>query len=313
MKLLHELEESKGLFEIIADDMGIEPYLVEKDYWIMHALWGLQQQGFDFELKGGTSLSKGFKFIDRFSEDIDIKIKPDPKKKVPEGRNHDRPNHVAKRKAYFDDLAMEINIPGMIAERDTEFDDKDFRSAGIRLKYQSLFTSVAGIKEGILLEVGFDTTTPNESANIDSWAYERALSVGITFTNNIAVGAKCYLPEYTFVEKLQAITKKVRQQQETGEFGTNFLRHFYDIHELFKQERVKNFIGTKEYHAHKQERFRGADEKDLAVNLAFNLDKDPHLFEEYKQEFSTIRSLFISGFPSFDEIYSSIIEIRGIG
>jgi hypothetical protein len=34
--------------------------LVEKDYWIMQSLWGLQAQGFVFELKGGTSLSKGF-------------------------------------------------------------------------------------------------------------------------------------------------------------------------------------------------------------------------------------------------------------
>ena len=40
----------------------------------MHCLWGLQQQGFQFELKGGTSLSKGFGIIERFSEDIDIQI-----------------------------------------------------------------------------------------------------------------------------------------------------------------------------------------------------------------------------------------------
>lgn len=30
--------------------------IIEKDYSVMHALWGLQQQGFEFELKGGTSL-----------------------------------------------------------------------------------------------------------------------------------------------------------------------------------------------------------------------------------------------------------------
>ena len=48
----------------------------------MHALWGLQQQGYEFELKGGTSLSKGFKIIDRFSEDLDIHINPDPKYKL---------------------------------------------------------------------------------------------------------------------------------------------------------------------------------------------------------------------------------------
>ncbi len=38
----------------------------------MQVLYELTKHGFDFELKGGTSLSKGYKIIDRFSEDIDI-------------------------------------------------------------------------------------------------------------------------------------------------------------------------------------------------------------------------------------------------
>ncbi len=43
MKFLHELDDAQGLFEIVTDEIGIaEPYLVEKDYWIMHSLWGLQ-------------------------------------------------------------------------------------------------------------------------------------------------------------------------------------------------------------------------------------------------------------------------------
>ncbi len=42
----------------------------------MHCLYGLQQMGLSLELKGGMSLSKGLGVIDRFSEDIDIRIKP---------------------------------------------------------------------------------------------------------------------------------------------------------------------------------------------------------------------------------------------
>jgi hypothetical protein len=42
-----------------------DPALVEKDYWIMHAVFGLKQLGLRFELKGGTSLSKGFGVIPR--------------------------------------------------------------------------------------------------------------------------------------------------------------------------------------------------------------------------------------------------------
>lgn len=49
--------------------MKLQPVLVEKDYWIMHCLYGLQHLKMTFELKGGTSLSKGDRIINRFSED----------------------------------------------------------------------------------------------------------------------------------------------------------------------------------------------------------------------------------------------------
>ena len=50
MMFIHELDDVRQLFLIISEEKSIDPYLVEKDYWIMHALWGLQQQGFEFEL-----------------------------------------------------------------------------------------------------------------------------------------------------------------------------------------------------------------------------------------------------------------------
>ncbi|WP_334364278.1 nucleotidyl transferase AbiEii/AbiGii toxin family protein [Bradyrhizobium sp. AZCC 1578] len=62
----------------MAEEKGIDPALVEKDYWIMHCLYGLRQFGYTFQLKGGTSLSKGHQIINRFSEDIDILIEPPP-------------------------------------------------------------------------------------------------------------------------------------------------------------------------------------------------------------------------------------------
>ena len=57
---LHNHPEFKELLRTVEHEKSIESSLIEKDYWIMHCLWGLQQQGFDFYLKGGTSLSKGY-------------------------------------------------------------------------------------------------------------------------------------------------------------------------------------------------------------------------------------------------------------
>ena len=91
---LHELPDFQDLIQVVADQRAIDPSLVEKDYWIMHSLWGLQTLSFHFELKGGTSLSKGFGVIHRFSEDIDIRIEPPSDIQVMTGRNLDRPAHT---------------------------------------------------------------------------------------------------------------------------------------------------------------------------------------------------------------------------
>ena len=56
--------------------LNILPAFIEKDYWITFVLQRLNESPFRdiVVFKGGTSLSKGFKIISRFSEDIDIAI-----------------------------------------------------------------------------------------------------------------------------------------------------------------------------------------------------------------------------------------------
>ena len=57
---LHEQKDFRDLIQVVSNERRILPQLIEKDYWIMHVLYGLKKQGFLFELKGGTSLSKGY-------------------------------------------------------------------------------------------------------------------------------------------------------------------------------------------------------------------------------------------------------------
>ena len=119
---LHEQKNFPDLLRIIEEEQGALAFLVEKDYWLMHVLYGLKKQGFDFKLKGGTSLSKGYKIINRFSEDIDIYIKPPEDLQVNEKSTKDK--HVEKRKQFYDQLAEQIKIDGIISvKRDHEFDD----------------------------------------------------------------------------------------------------------------------------------------------------------------------------------------------
>ena len=306
---LHEHKEFKDLLEILSKELGIQPQLVEKDYWLMHCLFGLLSLKFSIELKGGTSLSKGFQVIDRFSEDIDIKIDPPKHLDVKAGPNHDKDIHIESRRKFFDWLKDNIKIPGIISvERDTEFDDGHMRSAGIRLRYKSHYDPLPKLKVGILLEVGFDRTAPNEKVTISSWAYDKATTVKVSIEDNRAVDVPCYQPQYTFVEKIQAISTKFRQQQEKGNaFPPNFLRHYYDIYRLLELDSVQKFIGTSEYHEYKNKRFRGGDNRDITTNDAFLL-KDQAVRTLYETEYRKGADLYYKGQVPFSKILDRIGE-----
>jgi hypothetical protein len=303
---LHNHRQFGDLIRIVGANEKIEPALVEKDYWIMQSLYGLQQLGLAFELKGGTSLSKGYGLINRFSEDIDIRIEPPADPPVMTGRNHDKPAHVEGRKAFYDRLAQTIVINGITAvERDTAFDDiRQYRSGGIRLAYASKNGAVEGLKDGILLEVGFDDVTPNEPRDISSWAYDYAAS-RVEILDNRARAVACYHPGHTLVEKLQAISTKFRQQQETGVFPPNFMRHYYDVYSLLRAKAVQDFIGTPAYLAHKAKRFPKADNPVIAQNEAFVLgDQDTRA--KLQKAYIASNALYYRGQPTFEDI---LIEI----
>lgn len=305
---LHAHPEFADLVRAVSDEKQVAPDLVEKDYWIMHCLFGLQQQGYRFELKGGTSLSKGFGIINRFSEDIDLRIEPRDEN-VFVGKNQNKPYHRESRRQFYDHIASEINIPG-VAEvaRDKAFDDKKYRSGGIRLHYDSAHSISAGLKKGILLELGFDTVTPNEPVSISSWVLDFARANQVDVVNNKAVDVACYHPGYTFVEKLQTVATKFRKQQATGEMPLNFMRHYYDIYCLLENDAVTSFIGTDAYHKHKQARFPVKDkEMPIQENEAFLLG-NASVRNLYRQSYKATAGLYYQGQPDFDELLERIGE-----
>lgn len=305
--LSHEIDEFADLLDVVSRERGIDPALVEKDYWLMHSLWGLQQLGFTFELKGGTSLSKGFGIIHRFSEDIDILIRPNGN--LPTGRNQDKDQHVAARRAFYDGLPPQIVIPGFdTVERDEAFDDRRMRSAGIRLNYKSAHALPEGVKSGILLEAGFDQVAPNRPCLISSWAYDKAAASGVEdLTDNRAIDVPCYEPGYTLVEKLQTISTKYRRHIEDGGMPQNFLRHYYDAYCLLEDPNVQAFIGTDAYLAHKALRFPAADEQDITKNPAFQLE-DAEIRRRFARAYETTRALYYQGQPPFDALLARIAD-----
>lgn len=186
-------------------------------------------------------------------------------------------------------------------ERDTAFDNKTLMSAGIRLFYKTQTKTLDGLKPGVLLELGFDDVTPNSKKDISSWLYDYAKDKVPIIDNR----ANCYDPGYTFVEKLQTVSTKFRQQQASQEFPINFMRHYYDIYSLLQRSEVQAFIGTADYQAHKTKRFRGGDNPNIAQNQAFFL-ADPETRKIYAKAFAESSALYYGDKPTFEQILKEI-------
>jgi hypothetical protein len=203
-------------------------------------------------------------------------------------------------------LAREIRIPGIVAaERDTDFDDEKLRSAGIRLVYPTTIGSLQGVKSGVLLEVGFDDTSPNRPVTISSWAYDTAVARGVSVRDNRALDVLCYEPSHTFVEKLQTLSTKYRGLPDTGRLPPNFLRHYYDVYCLLAQSDVLEFVGTPAYEVRKRQRFRAEDELVIARNPAFVL-ADRSRRRAFAAEYARTAALYYQGQPSFEDIVARI-------
>jgi len=122
--------------------------------------------------------------------------------------------------------------------------------------------------------------------------------------DNRALEIPCYNPEYTFVEKLQTVVNKYRQFEATGKLSSNFLRHYYDIHQLLDLSEVQAFIGTPEYVAHKKKRFKSLNQN-VAESPAFSL-KEETIRKQFEAEYTKTAALYYRGQISLDKILTRI-------
>ena len=69
-------KEKQYIFQEASDQLGLPAYAIEKDWWVVQALRTIFQMDVGAQLlfKGGTSLSKAWGLINRFSEDIDLAL-----------------------------------------------------------------------------------------------------------------------------------------------------------------------------------------------------------------------------------------------
>ena len=224
---LHELGDFAELIRVVSAEKSIPPSMVEKDYWVVHGLWSVQQLGWNIHFKGGTSLSKGYGIIERFSEDLDLKVTPNTSWRIPLNHNwaSQSKRSIQSRECYWRRLCNELIIPG--TSTSVESHDLRWRSVNIRVTYpQAVGHLPAPLSAGVLLELGNARVLPAQRRQLQSWACEKAkLQSGQpNFLDNTPKPVLCVDPTVTLLEKIDAICRHYPGTRSAADF----VRHFED-------------------------------------------------------------------------------------
>ncbi len=230
MSFVHEDAEAfEDLVSIVADDRKIPTALVEKDYWVTHTLWALKKTGFEIWFKGGTSLSKGFGIIERFSEDLDLRIDPGTVSGLKHAANwkSDGTTAVAERRAYFEALAAAIVVPDTKVELDDDAIEGDWFGMELRVTYPGRHLGELGLLVPyVRLEIGVARVTPFVERDLTSFVHEHLVKLGQLddYDDNRPKAIRCVHPLVTLIEKLDAIQRRHGKNREPA----SYVRHFED-------------------------------------------------------------------------------------
>jgi len=230
VRFVHDEPDFADLLRIVAKERKLAPGLVEKDYWVTHALWALQVAGLEVWFKGGTSLSKGFGLIERFSEDLDLKIEPGKAGWLPRVSDWGREGAkaTAARKAYFEALANRLRIPGARVALDPDAIDRAWRSATLRVTYPGRhLAELHGMAPFVRLEIGSARVTPFVPRDLTSFVHDKLAALGQLggYADNRPRGVRCVHPLVTLLEKLDALRRRFPNDAVEP---AAFVRHYED-------------------------------------------------------------------------------------
>ena len=239
------LHEDKTLFrqavQFTSDQLQIPAIYIEKDYWVTYALYTIFSHdiGKDTVFKGGTALSKCFKIIDRFSEDIDLVVirregESDSKLK----------SKLSKISSTLSSVLPEVHIEGL--------SHKMGMNRKTAHSYTKEFTGKYGqVRDTVVLESSWlGHHEPFSRRVVNSYIGEMLLETG---QQELAQNHNMLPFEVNVLEPTRTICEKIMSLVRFS-YGLNPLedlkqkvRHAYDLNQLLNRSEFLNFLRSHEF------------------------------------------------------------------
>lgn len=299
-------EQKQILFKEIQKETPIPPASIEKDWWVVQTLALVFQMEAAPHLvfKGGTSLSKTWSIIKRFSEDVDLALSREflgftgKISRTQIGKLRDASfKYISEsflpelRKAFqnngFDGVEIDL----------TEVETPDQDPVNILIVYPSVVEKSEYVLPQVKLEIGSRSMLePFTNQPFCSFIGEKF--AGRPFADE-KITIPCVNPERTFLEKLFLLHEEFkRPENDIRVFRMS--RHFYDIQKISQTEYFKTAIKNKELYksivAHREHFMRWGC-VDYSTHFPPNLKPVPpkHLLSAFEADYKTMQLQMIYG------------------
>ena len=300
------------------------PQIVEKDLWVTTILQLIFSLPFANKLvfKGGTSLSKIWNVIERFSEDIDLAVDRElfdlqGDLTVKQIKKLRKQSSLFVKETLCTELQKAVekydlqNLCSIESQPDGEGDKTYPEPRKIFIRYQSLFDTLPYVRAEIVLEIGARSLIePTAKSKVKSMISEN-LPIETSLVNSQIITA---VPEKTFIEKAFLL-------HEIFTCGGRMLanrksRHLYDLEKMMDKDFAIKAISNNELWntiRHHREKFTHINGIDYSQDIRSNICLIPptQVFNEWQQDYEAMQNTMIYGISlTFNELINRIKQLE---
>lgn len=332
-------DDRRDLFLATANRLGTPLQNVEKDFWVCWVL-DLLFNGHAFNeprllFKGGTSLSKAYGLISRFSEDIDItvfredlglNIEVADLETLSGKQQRIRLNTIKTTcQAYIQgplkerlnqqikEALQEAQVPWSQDAVTSDPDDPDQQT--LLISYPSVANEANDyLRPTIKIEAGAKSALdPHHHARIEPYVAHEMVNTDLSIDNVVTIDA-----ERTFWDKVVILHGLRRWYDHRGQLrqqGHRISRHYYDIYQLLQSEagqRALNDPGLAvDCVRHAQTFFNSADlDLGSARPGSFSIFPISEMQAVLKRDYQAMANMIFGEVPDFATVMSKVVELE---
>ena len=295
--LLHkDREQFKAVLNAVSNELGVPVTIVEKDYYVTMILKQLAIKAPGCVFKGGTSLSKCYHAINRFSEDIDITFSD----KLSQGERQKLKNQIIAGISEYLDLT--------IIDWDNTRSRRDYNC--YTFKYSPIEGYVPeSLIEGVKMEVVLGSISfPTVEMEVDSYIYQVLKVDNMDFIREYELEPFIMTPqsiERTFIDKVFALCDYYIKDDVN-----KHSRHIYDLYKLLPQIKFddifKQLVEDVRNERLKMPKMCPAAEAGIDINEYLQVIVDKRIYE---RDYDEITSYFQKERVDYDEAIGVIDKI----